>query len=138
MDKSGREVIGQLLRATVESINEDGILISGFEEIIKNPFEQPKYHYQEWLLKCSQEDEAYEIYAQEPEPKQICFGKCNFNKDNQAFAIDKNKSVVAELTRARVSFIGADGIMVSGFEEISKDNRKKPNYSYQEWWLKYT
>jgi hypothetical protein len=137
MDKSGKEVIGQLLRANVESINEDGILISGFEEIINNPFEQPKYSYQEWLLKCSQENEAYEIYVQEPEPKQICLGTCKFNKDSQAFAIDKNNLVIAELTRARISFISADGIMVSGFEEVGQDKTGKPKFRYQELWLRY-
>jgi hypothetical protein len=153
LDKSGKEVIGHLVFANVEQINDTGILISGFEEFIQNPFERPKYRYKEWLLKyiqegegyeiqellleCSQERERYEIYAQEPEPKQICLGKCNFTRDGQAFAIDKNKSVVAELTRARVNFMGADGIMVSGFEKIIKDNRKKPNYRYQEWWLRY-
>jgi hypothetical protein len=132
MDNSGKEV-GKLLRANVEVISEAGILISGFEEIVKDPFDPPKYHYREWLLKRSQEDDEYEIYAREPEP--ICLGKCkcNFNKDNKAFAIDKNKLVIAELSRSRASFINADGIRLSGFEEISKDNR----YRYQEWWLKY-
>jgi hypothetical protein len=135
-DKSGKNAIGQIVRANVESISEAGIVISGFEEIINNPFEAPKYRYQEWLLKCSQ-NALYEIYAQEPDPKKICLGKCSFTRDGQAFAKDKNNLVIAELSKARVNFIGADGIMVSGFEEVGHDKTEKPKYRYQEWWLRY-
>jgi hypothetical protein len=94
-----------------------------------------KYRHQEWLLKYGQEN-MYEIYAQEPDPKKICLGTCNFTKDGQAFVIDKEK-IVAKLSRARVSFIEADGIMISGFEKISRNKLKEPVFRYQEWWLRY-
>jgi hypothetical protein len=50
---------------------------------------------------------------------------------------EQGKLVLEELSRARVEFVGADGIMVSGFEEVGKDKAGKPKFRYQEWWLRY-
>jgi hypothetical protein len=80
----------------------------------------------------------YEIYAQEPEPKKICLGRFSLSMDGLAHALDEQgKLVLAELSRARVEFAGADGIMVSGFEEVGQDKTGKPKFRYQEWWLRY-
>jgi hypothetical protein len=80
----------------------------------------------------------YEIYAQEPKPKKICIGRFSLSRDGLALAMDKEgKVAVAKIERARVDFIGADGIMVSGFEEVGQDKTGKPKFRYQEWWLRY-
>jgi hypothetical protein len=80
----------------------------------------------------------YEIYAQEPEPKKICLGRFSLSRDGLALAMDKDgKMAVATIERARVDFIGADGILISGFEEIDRDETGKPKFRYQEWWLRY-
>jgi hypothetical protein len=80
----------------------------------------------------------YEIYAQVPEPKKICLGRFALSREGQALAMDRERKVVVTgLSRARVEFIGADGILISGFEEIAIDETGKPKFRYQEWWLRY-
>jgi hypothetical protein len=49
----------------------------------------------------------------------------------------EGKVAVARLSRARVEIVGADGILISGFEEIGQDKTGKPKFRYQEWWLRY-
>jgi hypothetical protein len=33
--------------------------------------------------------------------------------------------------------MSADGIMVSGFEEVGTDKTGRPKYRYQTWWIVY-
>jgi hypothetical protein len=80
----------------------------------------------------------YEIYSQEPRPEKICTGRFSMSSDGLAHALDeRGQTVVAELSRARLEFAGADGLMVSGFEEAGRDKTGKPKFRYQEWWLRY-
>ncbi len=45
--------------------------------------------------------------------------------------------MLADMTRARIDFAAANGIMVSGFEPCGFESNGKTKYRFQEWWLAY-
>lgn len=77
------------------------------------------------------------VYKQIPKPSRIGHLKIALNEKGDAFVMS-DSGVVDRLFRARVEWIGADGIFISGVEETGEffpDGR--PVVKFQEWFCRY-
>ncbi len=80
----------------------------------------------------------YEIHSQSPKSKLIGVGHFSLGADGSALAMDAGgKNIRAVLSRARVDWMQADGIMISGFEENGFGKNGLTKYRYQTWFLRY-
>ena len=83
----------------------------------------------------------FHLHTQLPKPKDFGLGVLSLVRDGEAhfFSGDGGDGarIVADLSRVRLDFAGADGLMLSGMQPdgFERDGRKK--YSYQEWWLRF-
>lgn len=77
----------------------------------------------------------FDLYRQFPldeKPTRVLF---DLDKNGLALCFQSDGKEMARLNRAKVDYIAANGIKVSGFEVI---NPAKMEYKYQEWWLAYS
>jgi hypothetical protein len=84
----------------------------------------------------------YELITQQPKPKRLGRVLLSVDQKGEALAFtgpDADARIVADMERAKLDFVGADGQMLSGFEYTGKyDAQGRKIYRYQEWWLVYT
>lgn len=77
----------------------------------------------------------FDLYRQFPlddKPMPVLF---DLDKNGIALCSQNDGKNIQKLERAKVDYVAANGIKVSGFELI---NTIKMEYKYQEWWLAYS
>jgi hypothetical protein len=81
---------------------------------------------------------TYEIHEQEPKAKTLGIGRVALDRDGSAMMMTADgKTAMRTLERARVDWMQADGIMISGFEHNGQDKQGKPKYRLQTWFCRY-
>lgn len=80
------------------------------------------------------------LYTQQPRPKAKGIGVLSIDRNGEAHFFsgngEKESSILAAMTRARIDFAAASGLMVSGFEPCGHEPNGKTKYRYQEWWIR--
>lgn len=83
----------------------------------------------------------YILHTQQPKPKEKGSGVLSIDRNGEANFFSRNGeqgcALLAVMTRAKIDFAAASGIMISGFEPGGFDRNGKTKYRYQEWWLTY-
>lgn len=77
----------------------------------------------------------FHLYVQLPKIKDVGVG--TLDVDRQGAARFYTDTLAREMLRVRIDFAGADGIQISGMEEIGREKDGGIKYCYQEWWLRY-
>lgn len=81
------------------------------------------------------------LYVQQPKPKKIGVGVLSIDRNGDAHFFsgegEQGCTMLADMTRAKIDFAAANGIMVSGFEPFGFERNGKTKYRLQEWWLAY-
>lgn len=81
---------------------------------------------------------TYEIHEQEPKPKSLGVGRVAMDRDGSAMTMTADgKAATRTLERARVDWMQADGIMISGYEHVGQDKQGKAKYRLQTWFCRY-
>ena len=80
---------------------------------------------------------VFTLFRQQPSSEKVGKGKLSVDRDGQALLYTPDNNIIADLVRARLDFVGADGIMLSGMERYGLEPGGQPKYRYQEWWLVY-
>jgi hypothetical protein len=84
----------------------------------------------------------FKLCIQIPKSKVVCeSGTVSVDEKGDAMFFtgngDANDTCVAEMTRARIDFAGAAGIMLSGMQPNGCDKTGASKYIYQRWWMIY-
>jgi hypothetical protein len=86
-------------------------------------------------------NKRYLLYTQFPHIKKKGIGVLAIGTDGDASFFDESGGegckIIARMERVRISFAGADGIMLSGFENCGVDGSGNNKFRYQDWWLSY-
>lgn len=81
------------------------------------------------------------LYVQQPEAERIGVGVLSIDRDGEAhfFSGDGGYGceILSTMTRTKIDFAAANGIMLSGFEQCGFERNGKAKYRFQEWWLVY-
>jgi len=76
-----------------------------------------------------------------PKPKMVGTGCLSVSNDGHAqlFSGDGGRysRVLAEMKRARLEYVSANGMKLSGMEPAGIDRNGEQRYAYQEWWIIY-
>jgi hypothetical protein len=116
----------------------DHILASNKEWCV---FYCPECAYQAGRKAEREMNKRYLLYTQFPQVKKKGIGVLAIGTDGDASFFDESGGegckIIARMERVRISFAGADGIMLSGFENCGVDGSGKNKFRYQDWWLSY-
>lgn len=81
----------------------------------------------------------FTAYSQKP--KLSCIGECALSVDVEGtaylFGPTGEGRPIVEMSRAKITFAGQMGIMMSGMEPRGFNKYGVRQYDYQEWWLAY-
>ena len=81
---------------------------------------------------------TYNVFIQLPKPRSM--GQCcvSFVTAGYALLMDATgEKVLASIERARVDWMQAAGMMISGFEHTGHDRTGRAKYRLQEWYCGY-
>ena len=84
---------------------------------------------------------SFLLHVQLPSPEEKGAGVLSIDRNGEAHFFsgegEQGCKILAEMTRAKIDFAAANGIMLSGFEPCGFERNGKTKYRYQEWWLAY-
>ena len=81
---------------------------------------------------------TYNVFIQYPKPHSP--GRCCVSLDTAGDALlmdATGEKVLADMNRARVEWMQAAGVMISGFEQTGVDRTGRAKYRLQEWYCGY-
>ena len=81
---------------------------------------------------------TYNVFIQHPRPRSM--GPCCVSLDTAGSALlmdAAGNKVLADMERARVDWMQAAGMMISGFEHTGTDRTGRAKFRFQEWYCGY-